>query len=318
MSYGTEYAVLSPNRVKSTWNNGEFRDNPNIYMQTAYEDSKLGSELLEDELSRYFGKIVNLANSDDIGATAQLEAVRKKYEGTGKLYKAPNGKKSNLTRKQWLQVRTENFKNWFGDWENDPANASKVLDENGEPLVVYHFTNAEGFSVFNTEGRGKTKGTGAFFNSNPIVASSYARKGGNEYAVFLNIRTPYVYDAKRKNWNALDAPEKTTDKFTIAVWNGKYGNGYDGVIFKNILDVGGKSVSILRGVKLFNLGDDYVIPNPNQIKSARSNNGVFGLDTNNIYRQISYENNNQKTRKELLEQELSKYYKRTIRIANDK
>lgn len=50
---------------------------------------------------------------------------------------APNGKVSNLTEKQYAQVRTKAFKDWFGDWENDPKNASKVVDENGEPLV-YH------------------------------------------------------------------------------------------------------------------------------------------------------------------------------------
>ena len=30
--------------------------------------------------------------------------------------KAPNGKSTNLTEKQWLQVRTKAFKDWFGDW----------------------------------------------------------------------------------------------------------------------------------------------------------------------------------------------------------
>ena len=51
--------------------------------------------------------------------------------------KAPNGKPSNLTPEQWKLVRTPQFKAWFGDFENDPVNASKVVDENGEPLVVY-------------------------------------------------------------------------------------------------------------------------------------------------------------------------------------
>ena len=31
--------------------------------------------------------------------------------------KAPNGKPTNLSEKQWAQVRTKAFKNWFGDWE---------------------------------------------------------------------------------------------------------------------------------------------------------------------------------------------------------
>ena len=30
---------------------------------------------------------------------------------------APNGKPTNLTERQWLQVRTKAFKKWFGDWE---------------------------------------------------------------------------------------------------------------------------------------------------------------------------------------------------------
>lgn len=51
---------------------------------------------------------------------------------------APNGNLSNLTDDQYKKVRTKAFKRWFGDWENDPENSSKLLDENGEPLVVFH------------------------------------------------------------------------------------------------------------------------------------------------------------------------------------
>ena len=43
--------------------------------------------------------------------------------------KAPNGQKSNLNEQQWVDVRTKRFKDWFGDWENDPKNASKVVDD---------------------------------------------------------------------------------------------------------------------------------------------------------------------------------------------
>ena len=38
------------------------------------------------------------------------------------------------------QINTPEFKRWFGDWENDPENASKVVDSEGKPLVVYHGT----------------------------------------------------------------------------------------------------------------------------------------------------------------------------------
>ena len=51
---------------------------------------------------------------------------------------APNGKPSNLNKWQYLMVRTKAFKAWFGDWENDPEHASKMLDENGEPEILWH------------------------------------------------------------------------------------------------------------------------------------------------------------------------------------
>ena len=40
---------------------------------------------------------------------------RAKADGT--YLKAPNGEETNLTPRQWVQVRTQAFKKWFGDWE---------------------------------------------------------------------------------------------------------------------------------------------------------------------------------------------------------
>ena len=71
----------------------------------------------------------------------ELQDIKDQAKAGGNFMKAPNGRPTNLTEKQWLQVRTPEFKEWFGDWENDPANASKVVDENGEPMVVYHGTS---------------------------------------------------------------------------------------------------------------------------------------------------------------------------------
>ena len=60
---------------------------------------------------------------------------------------APNGKKSNLSTELYHLVRTPQFKEWFGDWENDPQNSSKIKDEYGEPLVAYHSSNTT-FDIF--------------------------------------------------------------------------------------------------------------------------------------------------------------------------
>ncbi len=61
---------------------------------------------------------------------------------------APNGKPSNLNSMQYELVRTPAFKKWFGDWEKDPANASKVVDQNGEPEICYHGTFSERINAF--------------------------------------------------------------------------------------------------------------------------------------------------------------------------
>ena len=90
-----------------------------------------------------------------------------KYDDGGSVLLAPNGKPSKLTPEQYKLVRLPEFKAWFGDWENDPANASKVIDEETkEPLVVYHGTNSE-FNIFDTNSnkKGSDFGSGAYFGN---------------------------------------------------------------------------------------------------------------------------------------------------------
>ncbi|MFK1837316.1 hypothetical protein ACIXGO_24165, partial [Bacteroides fragilis] len=72
--------------------------------------------------------------------TTEEQAIIARSKAEGSYMKAPNGQATNLNEKQWAQVRTRAFREWFGDWENNPNEASKVRDANGEPLVVYHGT----------------------------------------------------------------------------------------------------------------------------------------------------------------------------------
>ena len=90
---------------------------------------------------------------------------------------APNGKPSNLTHEQWHLVRTPEFKAWFGDWEKDPESASKIVDENGEPMVVYHGTNAS----FN-----KFKKQNTYFTNSKKYIKKLLGNDFNIKEVFLN------------------------------------------------------------------------------------------------------------------------------------
>ena len=72
--------------------------------------------------------------------TSEEQDIIERARENGTYMKAPNGADTNLTPKQWAQVRTRSFKDWFGDWEDSLKTASKVVDENGEPKVVFHGT----------------------------------------------------------------------------------------------------------------------------------------------------------------------------------
>jgi hypothetical protein len=115
--------------------------------------------------------------------TAELEyaGVKEKYQGTAQWMKAPDGSKSKLTERQWLQVRTPAFKSWFGDWEKGNIwgrdDVSKAVGDNGEPLVVYHGTDKGGFMAFKEPGGSGRGDLGIFTTSNYSMARSYVRRG---------------------------------------------------------------------------------------------------------------------------------------------
>ncbi|MDR0429322.1 MAG: hypothetical protein LBH58_02445, partial [Tannerellaceae bacterium] len=126
---------------------------------------------------------------------SEMKQIKEQSVAAGTFMKAPNGKDTNLNEHQWLQVRTKAFKNWFGDWENDPDNASKVVDENGEPLVVYHGTNRE-FTVFDKNAPmvhdSGFYGRGFYFTFGAWSPKSEAEYyGKNIIEGFVNVKNPY-------------------------------------------------------------------------------------------------------------------------------
>ena len=210
---------------------------------------------------------------------------------------APNGKKSKLDAEQWATVRTTNFKKWFGDWENDPENASKVVDENGEPMVVYHGRSADFNTFEKKEGvrfimglEDKVKAEGFFFSPDRALAEEFAgnaarHRGGKANVVpcYLNIRKPMdltgedydrIYedvtgwdytvgmDTQDNLWGIMDE-EGMADKIKA--------KGYDGAIFVEEVDDNYEPTKI-----------SYCALDANQIKSADKNNGEFSSRNNDI------------------------------------
>lgn len=111
--------------------------------------------LKNKEVAREFEELKN--------ATSEAAAyhIWSQNNGNG-IDKAPNGELSKLfsdllehyngDRVAAIQAKartySKSFKEWFGDWQSeDKTNVSKVVDENGEPLVIYH-GGASGIDTF--------------------------------------------------------------------------------------------------------------------------------------------------------------------------
>ena len=188
---------------------------------------------------------------------------------------APNGKVSNLTEKQYAQVRTKAFKRWFGDWINDPEHSSKVVDENGEPLVVYHSTRAD-FSTFDLS---KSKrGEGLWFkpwkDDSTIIGKIVEKLShSHDIPVYLNIKNPVIVD-KPSGYKSGDIyTRKGIDKHSTSNNDGAIG-------FSNMnIFKGTFNMNNIRGKN----GIELVVFNPNQIKSATDNIGAFSKEDDDIY-----------------------------------
>ena len=204
------------------------------------------------------------------------ENIIKKAKSDGSYMKAPNGNPTNLNEKQWVQVRTKAFKEWFGDWENNPEDASKVIDENGEPRVVYHGTYAD-FNAFDESHLGdvtnlnatnedwaKTSHIGFWFNDNKI--GFYTK----HKPVFLNVRNPLEFASMESLVDEMSYYDSGED------FKRSNSDGYDSVIVLEDEEMGGRSYSVF---------------NDNQIKSATENNGGFSSHNDDIrFREVKDKN----------------------------
>ena len=198
------------------------------------------------------------------------------------LDRAPNGAPSKLfsdllslyngDRNAAIQAKakvySESFKNWFGDWLSaDKTNVSKVVDENGEPLIVYHHANNQ-FSEFSIEFdnyfstlKGGTK-KALFFTGTQNPASGTVLDRPYKMSVFLNAKVVI------EKTGTKDQLREQGESFVTTI--NRAAEEADAAIFHGIDD--NQEVN----------QDIYVINNPNNVKSIY-NQGTFSIQDNNIY-----------------------------------
>ena len=198
--------------------------------------------------------------------------------GSGGSSDKPKGAPGKDKEKQREQQKTTEFKEWFGQ--------SKVVDENGNPLVVYHGTDSE-FEEFRTDILAEGWGRGAYLTSSEEVASEF---GDKVVPAYVRIENPYrgdyipedkiratptgqrIVQEQSEDWGPGE--DYTDFEYLYTEPTEEFGQilrelGYDGVISRG-------SNNMPPDV------DEIVVFDPNQIKSPTGNTGDFSRDSDNI------------------------------------
>lgn len=213
--------------------------------RNATSDIKEGSSVQVTDTNSFVSSLVNETRSDN-GDLRDSRVARN----------AESVKQKNSEVVDEI-TESKNFKEWFGDWQNHPERASKVVNADGTPKVVYHGTNAA-FNTFRQE-----NGVYFFSESRDYAESMAEERGGTRVVeAYLSIRNPLYVRMQERS-------------FTDPTQEARYirqakSEGRDGVVF--VLDSGNELV------------DDtfYAAFMPEQIKSATDNVGTFNRNNPDI------------------------------------
>ena len=181
--------------------------------------------------------------------------------------------------------QTPNFLKWFGD--------SKVVDEKGKPLVVYHGTGSD-FSSFDvkkiaTATDGGVLGKGFYFTTNAALADSYAaqsasfgKSGATVLPVYLSIKNPFFAGGGSAPMEAMrkiagNRPANMTSPEGDA-WGKKLREGLIALGYDGVMDTDSRSGAIYA--------NEIVAFYPEQIKSAIGNNGDYSLTNSDISKSL--------------------------------
>jgi hypothetical protein len=313
---------------------GNTSNSNNTSVQSVKEESNSEKEPAKNE-NNTVNSTASLKPDMSLGISTEMQQIKDKAIADGTFMKAPNGESTNLKERQWLQVRTKAFKDWFGDWINpkwidkiildedilDPAKMwvdgsdvinennkfyyvddfntkleiteeqfnkfkkgekvvlksekriikvkdndySKVLDENGEPLVLYHRsdTNINKFDI------SKSNHGGFWFSTDPDYYFDTKAKKKYAIPVFLNIRTPNKIN-HQTFLNAIDGDENIEGgliNFDGWITYDQHNPEFEGDEYEERI--------------VFAMATE-----PEQIKSATDNVGTFSKENDNIYDRV--------------------------------
>lgn len=264
-----------------------------------------------------FNHIINLEKSDFI----KRNISRGGDEVNSKLWKEGIDKTISHTRGINSIILKEG--EYFEDILKRQNSVSRIVDENGEPLLVYHGTNSK-FDTFDIAKFGKTdqgdRGLGFYFSEKKSISERY---GENIMPVFLNIKTKYngiqekYLGRKRSKQQLIEEELKDIEKNRVRIIKNlikqrdlkspsklyieleisendsnidienKVNNYYKKQYSKDYFDAKYGNFDEADG---YISSYEIVVYSSNQIKSV-DNRGTYSTEDNNIYNQIKSQDN---------------------------
>jgi len=184
---------------------------------------------------------------------------------SGRIYNKPATRKLGTSIQETI-TKTETFQKWFGN--------SKVVDENGQPLVVYHTGAFDDSKIISASDVQKEKGNydpnrfnhGIYFTADPDYSAEYGKElltgkpkeGASMYPVYLSIQNPFII-RNSKELSGIDKLGSHNDMASLFISREALEKlksmGYDGIINE--------------------VWDEIVAFEPTQIKSAIGNQGTY-------------------------------------------
>lgn len=171
------------------------------------------------------------------------------------------------------QTKTATFKKWFAK--------SKIVDESGNPLVVYHGTNNE-FDTFDKNKIGTATDDGIWGRGFYFGSVSDTPYGTVKMPVYLKMENPFIV-------NDYKTVEEIADYLDVWEGNFNFDENNKVVMFSqsqlnqitsHIKEKGHDGIIVKLGEKWI----EYVVFEPEQIKSI-DNTGAFDVNNPNIYKQ---------------------------------
>ncbi len=240
------------------------------YDAMADEQEEVLRKLLQES-----GIEAKFAEGKELPETIDIDGVQRSTKGS-------TGRRLGRTEEE-----VRNFWRWFGD--------SKVVDEAGNPLVVYHGTNAGGevFSVFKNPKAEDLGGDWNMFSESPQYSSQFAQaQGAHMLPVALSIQNPLDLsslpprrgDARNELISKLRSLDFDVDGlhrsipyerdlyqiinrkgFREDLVSASKDKGYDGIKMPDSFDENGEDIISVTWIPF----------SPTQIKSATGNRGTF-------------------------------------------